>query len=256
MHAVDRADASGAASPMLLQVLYETADRHPRRPALIFGSQELTWAELVEATERLARGLAARGIREGDRVALVHPNAPEFVVTFFAVTALGAAIVPLNPQYQAEELLYYFGHCDVRAVIADAARITTCRTALAGRDDALVVATGAAAGDTVSFQSLVDGHAAGPLSSPAAATDAVYQYSSGSTGRPKRVARAHEQCRWEAANFVETTGVGPEDRIFCAIPLFHTHGQGNCLLAAAYSGAALVILEDANPFIVKRQRAL
>jgi long-chain acyl-CoA synthetase len=256
MHAVDRADASGAASPPLLCMLHQTADRHPGRPAIVFGDEVIAWAELVERTERLARGLSSLGIAEGDRVALVHPNAPEFVETFFAVTALGAVVVPLNPQYQVEELRHYLADCDVRAVIADPRHVAACRSALAGREHAVVVATGDAPSDALPFQSLVDGHANGLLPASAGAADAVYQYSSGSTGRPKRVARTHEQCRWEAVNFVETTGLGPDDRVFCAIPLFHTHGQGNCMLAAACSGAALVILEDANPFILKRERAL
>ena len=240
---------------MLLQMLSQTADRYPARPAIFFGDAELSYAWLLERTEQLARGLASLGIGPGDRVALVHPNAPEFVVSFFAVTALGAVIVPINPQYQREELRYYFDHCDVRAVIADPARVAACQGAL-GERGGIVISTGEAGAGTVDFASLVDGHRAGPLPHPAATADAVYQYSSGSTGRPKRVARTHEQCRWEAVNFVATTDLGPDDRIFCAIPLFHTHGQGNCLLAAVCSGASLVILDDANPFIVKRHRAL
>jgi long-chain acyl-CoA synthetase len=242
---------------MLLQMLSETADRHPERPAILFGDAELSYRELLGRTERVARGLASLGVAPGDRVALVHPNSPEFVVSFFAVTALGAIIVPINPLYQREELRYYFDHCDIRAVITDPQRAPACQSALAGRTAAaIVISTGGAPAGTVDFRSLEDGQRPGPLPSPSDATDAVYQYSSGSTGRPKRVARTHEQCRWEAVNFVETTGLGPDDRIFCAIPLFHTHGQGNCLLAAVCSGAALVMLEDANPFIVKRHRAL
>jgi long-chain acyl-CoA synthetase len=86
--------------------------------------------------------------------------------------------------------------------------------------------------------------------------DAVYQYSSGSTGRPKRVPRTHSALVAEATNVVATTALGPRDRIFCAIPLFHTHGQGNCMLAAIRSGATLVILENPNPFVIQRLRAL
>src|SRR5690242_1320790 len=199
MHAVDRAAASRAASPELLDMLHLTADRHAGRPAIVYGAEEISYAALLETTERLARGLASLGIGAGDRVALVHPNTPEFVQTFFAVTALGAVLVPLNPLYQAEELRWYFAHCDVRAVVADPPRVAACRNALAGRAGAVVVSTSDAA-DAVPFRSLVDGPA-GALPVPAAADDAVYQYSSGSTGRPKRVARTHAQCRWEAVNF-------------------------------------------------------
>ena len=240
---------------MLLQMLYETAGRHPERPAIVFGDDVLSYGGLVDQTQRLAHGLASLGVGRGDRVALVHPNSPEFVVSFLAVTALGAILVPLNPSYAKDELAYYFDHCAIRAVITDAQHAVACQSAV--RDlGAIVITTTGSLPATVTLSSLMEAPSLGPSASPPGAADAVYQYSSGSTGRPKRVARTHEQCWWEAVNFVTTTGIGPDDRIFCAIPLFHTHGQGNCLLAAVYSGASLIILEDPNPFLVKRYRAL
>jgi long-chain acyl-CoA synthetase len=51
-------------------------------------------------------------------------------------------------------------------------------------------------------------------------------------------------------------GIGPEDRIFVTVPLFHSYGMGFCLLAAAGTGAALILLEEPNPFLLRRQRAL
>jgi long-chain acyl-CoA synthetase len=80
-------------------------------------------------------------------------------------------------------------------------------------------------------------------------------FSSGSTGRPKRVARTHGQLRGEA-DYYDWMGIGPEDRIFCTIPLFHTYGMGCCMIAATRTGATLVLLEDPNPFLLRRQRAL
>jgi len=257
MHALDRESGPATAEPSTLQMLYDTVERHPDRTAIVFAEEELTWAALAERVERLARGLASLGIREGDRVALVHANAPEFVTSFFAVTALGAVLVPLNPQYKKDELGYYFDHCEIRAVIAGEQHVPTCQAALAERHrTAVVVATSGAPEGTVSFASLLNDHSAGRLPSPGGSLDAVYQYSSGSTGRPKRVARTHEQCWWEAENMAGTTKLVPQDRIFCAIPLFHTHAQGNCLLGSARTGATLVILEEPNPFIIKRHRAL
>ena len=83
----------------------------------------------------------------------------------------------------------------------------------------------------------------------------VYQFSSGSTGRPKRVPRTHGQCAAEAELY-GALGWTADDRIFSAIPLFHTYGMGACLFAPARPGATLVILEDPNPFLLQRHRAL
>jgi long-chain acyl-CoA synthetase len=80
-------------------------------------------------------------------------------------------------------------------------------------------------------------------------------FSSGSTGRPKRVARTHGQLRGES-DYYDWMGIGPDDSIFCTIPLFHTYGMGCCMIAATRTGATLVLLEDPNPFLLRRQRAL
>ena len=67
--------------------------------------------------------------------------------------------------------------------------------------------------------------------------------------------RTHGQCAAEARLY-KALGLTHEDRIFCAIPFFHTYGMGACLFGSAASGATLVILEDPQPFLLQRHRAL
>ena len=81
----------------------------------------------------------------------------------------------------------------------------------------------------------------------------MYQFSSGSTGRPKRLARTHGQLWAEAESY---DWIHPDDRLFCAIPLFHTYAMGCCLIAAIRNGATLVFLDDSHPFVLSRRRAL
>jgi long-chain acyl-CoA synthetase len=81
----------------------------------------------------------------------------------------------------------------------------------------------------------------------------MQQFSSGSTGRPKRLCRTHGQCTAEANSY---TWVEPEDRVFCAVPLFHTYGLGCCMLAALRNAATLVVMDEPNPFLLHRARAL
>lgn len=241
---------------MLMQMLYEAAARRPQGAAVVCGNDTMTYGEVVAQTEQFARGLASLGISQGDRVALVHANSPEFVLSFFAVSALGAIVVPLNPQLQTEELRRSFLHCRIRAVVTHALHARKCPDILPERTCNVIVTDSDAPPETIAFRALTNGHPAGRLPSAAGELDAVYQYSSGSTGRQKRLARTHEQCCSEASSFVTSTALGPDDRIFCAIPLFHTHGQGNCLLAAVRAAATLVILEEPTPFVIARQRAL
>ena len=85
---------------------------------------------------------------------------------------------------------------------------------------------------------------------------ALFQYSSGSTGRQKRVGRTHAQCVAEARLVSETLGLTPDDRVLCAVPLYHAYGFGDCFLAALGSGATLVIQPSPQPFAVKRAQML
>src|SRR5262245_13097130 len=109
MYALNRHRTAAAPAMALTEMLGATALRHATHPAVIYGDQMLTYGELADRSERLMNWLAALGVRPGDRVALVAANSPEFVLSFFAVTALGAVIVPLNPGYRKDELAHYFG---------------------------------------------------------------------------------------------------------------------------------------------------
>ena len=210
----------------MIGLLRAAAERRPGHPALVHGEERIAYAALLERVERMAHALADRGVGAGEAVALVLPNGPAFVTGFFAITGLGAVVVPLNLQFKPEELDACLRSCRVRTVIdseADVARLVA-----AGRPGAL------------------------PPRAPGEA--AMYQFSSGSTGRPKRLARSHGNLLAEAESY--TSFVSPDDRLFCAIPLFHTYGLGCCLIAAVSNAATLVMLDAASPFVLARRRAL
>jgi long-chain acyl-CoA synthetase len=240
---------------MLTELLYENASVRPDDVAIVYRDERVTHRELVDRMERLAQGLAAEGIEAGDAVALLLPNDPDFIASYFAITGIGAVVVPVNPAFKQEELDFYFRQCTVRAVISDERSAGVCERIVAGWErPAQVITTSSAHGQALTLETLMEREPA--KLEPRSPDEAlVYQFSSGSTGRPKRVARTHGQCRGEAAYYPEL-GIEGSDRIFCAIPLFHTYGMGCCMFAAAATGATLVILEDPNPFLLRRQRAL
>jgi long-chain acyl-CoA synthetase len=241
---------------MLMELLYEQAETRPDHDAVVHHGERVTYAELVDQVERLARGLADQGIAAGDAVALVLRDDPWFVASFHAVTALGAIVVPVNPGFKQAELEFGFRNCDVRCVIADERSAGVCERIAAGMDaDVTVISTSAAHGQALTIDALIERSSGERLPARTADETFIYQFSSGSTGRPKRVPRTHGQCAAEAQLYA-SLGWTAEDRIFSAIPLFHTYGMGACLFAPAATGATLVILEDPNPFLLQRQRAL
>ena len=240
---------------MLVELLYQNASARPDDAALVYRDERVSHAELIDRVERMAAGLAAEGIEPGDAVALLLPNDPTFVASYYAISAIGAVVVPVNPAFKQDELEFYFRQCGVRAVISDDRSAGVCERIVAGWDEpAKVIATSAAHGQALTIEMLMAAEPA-KLSPRSPDEPLVNMFSSGSTGRPKRVARTHGQLRGES-DYYDWMGIGPDDSIFCTIPLFHTYGMGCCMIAATRTGATHVMLEDPNPFLLRRQRAL
>jgi len=87
-----------------IEALYQRARTSPNGVAFIVGDDKWKYGWLAAQAERLARGLAGRGIQKGDRIALHMPNRPEFVVAVYACFHIGAIAVPLNNRLEAVEL--------------------------------------------------------------------------------------------------------------------------------------------------------
>jgi long-chain acyl-CoA synthetase len=240
---------------MLLELLQENASSRPGEEAVVHGSERVTHAELAARVARLAGGLRGAGIGPGDAVALLLPSDTSFVVSYYAIAALGAVAVPLDRGFKHDELEFCFDRAGVRAVICDDRSAGVCQRIVAGWErPAPVITTSSAHGHGVTLDTLAQSPPA-DLEGQPPEQPLVNMFSSGSTGRPKRVARTHGQCRAEAALYAGM-GIGPRDKILCTVPLFHTYGMGCCMLAAAGTGATLVLLEDPNPFLLRRRRAL
>jgi long-chain acyl-CoA synthetase len=241
---------------LIMERLYAQVAERPDHTALVYREEQIGWAELVERIERLAHGLAERGIGPGDAVGIVLRDDPWFVTCCHAVTALGAVVVPVNPAFKQAELEFCFRSADVRCIVSDERTAGVCERIAAGFDAPVeVITTTAAHGQALTLEELVERSSPGRLPTRDPHEVFVHQFSSGSTGRPKRVERTHGQIAAEASLYGELD-VGPADRVLSATPLFHTWGMGACLLGPAAWGATVVILEDPNPFLLNRHRAL
>jgi len=88
----------------VFQVLKDSANNYPDNSALIFYGKELSYKELENLSNKFAKALQDLGIKKGDRIALLLPNCPQFVISFFAALKIGAIVSPLNPLYSSREL--------------------------------------------------------------------------------------------------------------------------------------------------------
>lgn len=99
------------------ELLVIAAEKHPDRTAVIFAKTKWTYSRLLEQVKRTAAGLAAAGVKEGDRVLFVLPNCPEFILAWFACHWLGAEVVPANPLCSGEDLARYIEKTGAKVVL-------------------------------------------------------------------------------------------------------------------------------------------
>jgi long-chain acyl-CoA synthetase len=99
------------------KMLEETVKKYRKKQALFFEGKEISFEQLNENVNRLANGLRKLGIEGGDRVAIMLPNIPEFVYSFFALQKLGAVAVPFNTMYKGREILHILNDSGARAII-------------------------------------------------------------------------------------------------------------------------------------------
>ena len=90
------------------QILDHAVDRYSHKTAFVFTESELrlTWKELQEEVDTIAKGLIAIGIQKGEKIAVWSPNVPHWITFLFASAKIGAILITVNTNYRSSELLY------------------------------------------------------------------------------------------------------------------------------------------------------
>ena len=205
----------------------EHAARHADRAALIDAAsgRTLTYRDLLGQVDRVAAGLAARGVEKGTVVALCLPNLPEFAVVFYAVTSLGAIVTTVNPLYTGEEVEKQLRDADAGWLVTLPQLLEPLRDTLAALGLREIFVLGEAAGATP-WHALLGHDASRPKVDIDPARDlAVLPYSSGTTGMPKGVMLTHASLVANAESGVHGPNAVSGDDVFaCVPPMFHIYG--------------------------------
>lgn len=101
----------------LVDSVTETARLRPNHPALIFKGERVSYGELEWRSDALALALTARGVKKGDRVAIIMPNTPQFVIAEFAIWKAGGIVASINPLYTGPELEHALNECGAETAI-------------------------------------------------------------------------------------------------------------------------------------------
>ena len=208
----------------------------PDRPALTFKDVTLSYRELGERVARLAAGLRGLGVRRGDRVAVYAEKRIDTVVALLAISAAGAAFVPVNPLFKARHLAHVVQDCTPRLVITTPERLDTVREAT---DIETVVF-----GDD-QWRTLTGSE---PSTTPVVIDQdvAAIMYTSGSTGGPKGVVLSHRNILAGAESVASYLKQRADDVVLAALPLSFDAGFSQ-LTTSFLAGAHVVLVNYLLP---------
>ncbi|MGH8662466.1 MAG: class I adenylate-forming enzyme family protein [Burkholderiales bacterium] len=198
------------------------------RPALWAAGRALNYSTLADAVTRVSGMLLERGLRRGERVALLAGRTTDAATGLLGIMAAGGAACVIDPRLRAGELGVRFESAGIGWLLADAAHDAT-----------------ASAVAQVKRVRLEDAARAAPsaLDGLRREDDALLIMTSGSTGVPKAVLLTHGNLLSNADGVAERTGITPEDRLLHMLPLHHTNGINNLLVVPFCCGASVVMLE-------------
>lgn len=224
---------------------------------LLYRDEVVSFGQVESRAEALAAALAHLGVEPGDRIALMVPPCPEFVVSMFAAAKLGAVVVPLNPHLAPGDLQYMLRHSE--AVCAVTVERDQGVDYLQIFEDLMVQLPELQYLVTVGeedlwyddrifqFEDLLSAGGGRDFAAPDIDPEEdcfALVYTSGTTGKPKGVELSHRNLVWVAASTADALGLEGGDRVVGISALHHVFGLGPGILSSVLGGAALVLQED------------
>jgi len=252
-------------------LLDEVATARPAAEAIVFRGERLSYAQWRAQSTALARALLALGVRRGDRVAVLLPNRPEWLVTAFAAARLGAATVAISTWSTPREIAWTLEHARPRVLVTmEAFRgraylgpLYELCPELAGsapgrlRSErlpdlrAVIAIDGRAHEGVERWSDALQRGGEVRASALAAAAEEVRPediawvlYTSGSTATPKGVTLAHGGVIANGFDIGERQHLTPADRLWLSVPLFWSFGSANALPAILTHGGTIVLQES------------
>jgi acyl-CoA synthetase (AMP-forming)/AMP-acid ligase II len=223
----------------------------PDDEAFVYGDDRLSWREADRRIGVLAAALAARGLRQGDRMLLMMNNELGFILGQLAAERLGAITVPVGVRLTHGEVQFIASQCAARAILYD--RALADRLPSEAECPDLVIRE---ANDGPLFD-----YRAGRPGMPARQevdeleTGYIF-YTSGTTGRPKGAMINHANMIHSAMTFVELMKLGPKDRSIVVVPMSHISGSVAVIATTLVAGGTLIIVNgfDAGDFLATAAR--
>ena len=247
----------------LKQMLEQSAKRYAGKTAVAMGEQRLTYAQLDEASNKVANALVGMGVSKGDRVAILLPNSPEFVTIYFGVVKIGGIAVPLDIRYKMDELTSLFDDFQPKVLVSESPTLETIVPALSRFSyiEHVIDLSGEYKGQFLSYQEIMSASSA-PIAEVELEPEDIAHiaYSSGPTIHPRGVVLSHQALVREAA--ISGEGFQQTDKdivVLFALPMHHAFGLVVVLLTAVSKGSTVIMLPglsiDSLLEVIEREKA-
>ena len=246
---LNRVRSVSANSPHLsCDDLEDAVSRWRERPALQFEGKTLTYGEFDALANRYAHWAASRGLRRGSTVAILLPNRADYVAAWYGLTKIGVASALINNHLAGAPLAHCLRVADASHVIVDDETAAPLEAVRGSLDKSITIWNlGEPHGDQRNLTTALKGSSAVRpereqyRSGMTAKDTALYIFTSGTTGLPKAARITHMRVQLYMRGFAAATGARADDRVFCALPLYHATG-GLCAAGAALLNGGLFIV--------------
>lgn len=237
----------------LVRRLASSVERFTDREAIKHRGRSVSYEALWNQATRVGALLQSEGLERGARVAILCDNSPEFVAGYYGAQMAGGAVVALNTQAKAREVLRLIAHCQASWVIVDAQH-REARTVLAELpSDVRVLVIGSEL-DEVSnervrtiwhWADLPDSQALKIVESRSTELGSII-YTSGTTGHPKGVMLTQDNLDSNMQGILRYLDLGDDDRLLCVLPFYYTYG--NSVLHTHLAVGGSLVLENSSAF--------
>ncbi|MFD9669139.1 long-chain fatty acid--CoA ligase [Rhodococcus sp. NPDC059968] len=218
----------------------------PDRIALVEEGRVMTYRHLADRVARLAASLADAGVRPGDRVAYLGPNAIATFEALFATTLAGAVFVPLNTRLSPAEVEYTLADSAARVLFTTGAHHETI-SGIGVPPESLVSVVSHDAGScpwpALDYEQFLESGSLSANFAPVGLDDAcLILYTSGTTGRPKGAMLNHGNVTFNTLNQFAHIDVLESDRALCIAPMFHVTGLNQVTLPTLFKGGSVEVI--------------
>jgi len=228
-------------------LLEKQTAKYSDKAFLYFEDQKVTYSHFNLTVNRVGNAFKKMRVGKGERVAVMLPNSPDFLYTWFGLNKRGAVEVPINTSFTEVEVKYILQHSEASGLvihqdyypILDKIR----REEIPKLNNVIFCGDSPLPPGTIPFSTLLDEKTDLETVDISGDDPAVCIYTSGTTDRPKGVLNSHRNWILTGEAYAFTVGITPDDRVMTSNPLFHANAQAYPTMGSLAAGATLILLK-------------